>query len=92
MRVADHGEQRAVLRLAIDGPVRIEDLVPAMLTVGLREHHQLDIGGIAARAAEGSIQIVDLVIRERESKLDIGIQQCLTTTGFYINIGQRLCR
>ena len=91
MRIADHGEQRAVLRLTIDSPVGIEDFVTAMFTVGLREHHQFDIGGIAARAAEGSIEVVDLVIREREAELDIRFQQRLTSTGFYIDIGQRLC-
>ena len=40
-----------VLRLAVDDPARVEDLVPAVLGVGLREHHQLDVGRIAARAS-----------------------------------------
>ena len=46
----DHREQRLRLALAIDDPIRVEDLVTAMLGVRLREHHQLDIGRIAAEA------------------------------------------
>ena len=42
---------------AVDDPVGVEDLVPAMLGVGLREHHQLDVGRIAADAAE--IRVAD---------------------------------
>ena len=62
MRITDHGKQRAVLGFAVDGPVGIEDFVTAMFAVGLREHHQFDIGGIATCATEGSIEIVDLII------------------------------
>ncbi len=52
MRIADHREQRLRLRLAVDHPVGIEDLVPAMLGIGLREHHQFDIGRIALEPRE----------------------------------------
>ncbi|KAG1087419.1 hypothetical protein G6F40_013724 [Rhizopus arrhizus] len=38
--VLDHPEQRAVLFLAVDGPAGVEDLVAAVLGIGLREHHQ----------------------------------------------------
>src|SRR6185312_17537766 len=47
VRVLDHAEQALFLRLAIDRPARIEYLVPAMLGVGLREHHQFRIARIA---------------------------------------------
>ena len=50
--VADHREQRFGLRDAVDDEVGVEDLVPAMLGVGLREHHELDVGRIAAEARE----------------------------------------
>ena len=46
-RVANHREERNVLLFAVDRPVRIEDLVPAMFGIGLGEHHQLDVGRIA---------------------------------------------
>ena len=37
---------------AVDDPVGVEDLVPAVLGVRLREHHQLDVGRIAAERGE----------------------------------------
>jgi hypothetical protein len=52
MRVTDHREQAPFLRDAVDHPIRVEDLVPAVLGVRLREHHQFDVGRIAAEAAE----------------------------------------
>ena len=38
------------LRHAVDREVGVEDLVAAVLAVGLREHHQLDVGRVAAAA------------------------------------------
>ena len=72
VRVPNHREQRLRLRLAVDDPVGIEYLVPAMLRVRLREHHQLDVGRIAAGAREVVGEIVDLVGRQREAHVDIG--------------------
>ena len=43
-------EQR--LRDAVDREGRVEDLVAAVLAVGLREHHQLDVGRVAAELRE----------------------------------------
>ena len=70
--MTDHGEQRMGLRLAVDHPVGVEDLVPAVLGVGLGEHHQLDIGRIAAERAEVLGQIVDLVVGERQPQFEVG--------------------
>ncbi|KAG1314737.1 hypothetical protein G6F63_016151 [Rhizopus arrhizus] len=50
--VLDHPEQRAVLFLAVDGPAGVEDLVAAVLGIGLREHHQFDVGGVAPQVGE----------------------------------------
>jgi hypothetical protein len=47
IRGADHREQRQRHGLTVDDELGIEYLVPAMLRVRLREHHELDIGGIA---------------------------------------------
>ena len=47
MCVLDHRKQRTLLRLAVDHPIGIENFVAAMFRVGLREHHQLNIAGIA---------------------------------------------
>ena len=43
-----------------------------MLRVGLREHHQLDIGRIALDAAKVLGEIIDFVGREREPERTIG--------------------
>ena len=40
------------LRLAVDNPVGVEYLVPAVLGVGLGEHHQLHVRRIAADIGE----------------------------------------
>ncbi len=61
MRGADHVEQRRAFVLAVDRPCSVEYLVAAMLGVGLREHHQLDISRVALHAGERCQQIVDLV-------------------------------
>ncbi len=50
----------------------VEDLVAAVLGVGLREHHQLDVGRIAAERAERRLEVVDLVLGEREAERDVG--------------------
>ena len=67
MRNSDSG-----MRLPVDHPVGIEDLVPAMLGVGLREHHQLDVGRVAADAAEIVDQVVDLVVGQRQAQAPVG--------------------
>ena len=71
MRCADHAEEALVLPRAIDDPVRVEDLVPAVLRVGLREHHELDVGRITAEPPEAGVQVFDLVRRQREAELPV---------------------
>ncbi len=78
--VADHAEQRVLLRLAIDHPVGVEDLVPAVLRIGLREHHQLHVAGVAPQRAKTVYQVVDLVVGQRQPQLGIGLfQRCAPT-------------
>jgi hypothetical protein len=48
MRFADHAEQRLVLGFAVDHPGGVENLVAAMFGIGLGEHHQFDVGRVAA--------------------------------------------
>ncbi len=68
VRVADHREQRLVLLHAVDGEVRVEHLVPAVLGVRLREHHELGVGRIAAERRVACGEIFDFVRREREAE------------------------
>jgi hypothetical protein len=50
--MANHIHERALLRYAIDYPVGVKYLVPAMLRIGLCEHHQFDVCGIATDSAK----------------------------------------
>ena len=73
MRVADHVEQRLLAAAPVDDPLSVENLVPAVLGVRLREHHQLDVGRVAAESRKGLGQVVDLVGGEREPEFGIGL-------------------
>ena len=78
--VADHLEERPGLGFAVHFPGRIEDLVATVFGVGLSKHHQFDIGGIASQMAERVHQIADLIIRQRQAPLPVGLfQRSLTT-------------
>ena len=50
----------------------VEDLVPAVLGVGLREHHQFDVGRVAAEFAVALAQVVDLVLGQRQAEARVG--------------------
>ncbi len=76
-RIADHREQRKWLRDIVDDPVRVEYLVPAMLGIRLREHHQFRIGRIAPHLCVVRRQIGKLVLRQRQPKLRICRRQRL---------------
>ena len=81
MGVADHAEQRLRLRLPVDDPLRVEDLVATVLRVRLREHHEFDVGGITPEPGESLEQVVDLVGRERQT--EFGIRRLKGTTPCY---------
>ena len=74
--VADHAEQRVLLLLAVDTPAGIEYLVAAVLGIGLGEHHQFHIGGIAAQPGKAVQQVVDFVLRQGQSQGAVGCRQC----------------
>ena len=73
--VADHAEQGFVLFLAIDDEFGIEDLVAAVFAVGLRKHHQFDVGGVALQIAKCLDQIVDFVVDQRQAPCAVGLLQ-----------------
>jgi hypothetical protein len=53
----------------------IEDLLAAALAVGLREHHELDVGGIASERAERIHKVVDLIIGQGQAPGGVGLLQ-----------------
>ena len=52
MGMPNHAKQTVCLVLSINGELRIENFVPAMLAVGLGKHHQLNITGVSAQLLE----------------------------------------
>ena len=72
MRVADHREQRFLLRRTVEGEGCVEDLVAAVLGVRLGEHHQLGIAGVAAKHGIVLGEIGDLVGGEGEAETQVG--------------------
>ena len=81
VRILDHLEQRLVLWLSVDVPGGVENFVAAVLGVGLREHHQLDVVWIAAEGGEGFDEVIDLILRERETEVNVGRDECRATGG-----------
>ncbi len=79
--VLDHAEQALVLRLAVDVPTGVEDLVATVLGVGLGEHHQFDVVGVALEALERGDQVVHLVLGQCQAEVDVGLGQSVAATG-----------
>ena len=75
MGVADHAEHAAGLGGAVDGEVGVEDFVAAVFAIGLGEHHQFHVGGVALQAGKGANQVIDLVVGQRQAKTHIGLQE-----------------
>ena len=75
VRVADHAKQAVGLGHAVNGELGVENLVAAVLAVGLGEHHEFDVGGVALQLGEGLHQVVHFVVGQRQAKLGVGGQQ-----------------
>ncbi len=73
--VADHPEQRMFLFAPVDAPAGIEDLVPAVLGIGLGEHHQFHVRRIAAQFAIAGAQVLDLVVGQGQAQAPVGTFQ-----------------
>ena len=85
--VADHGEQRTLLRYAVHDPVRVEDLVPTVFGVRLREHHQFHVGGIALQPGKAVQQVVDLVCRQGQTQCAVRRRQGLPPVAEHVHRG-----
>jgi len=63
-----------------------------MLGVRLREHHQLDVGRIALRAAKEIDEVIDLVVGQRQPEQAVRLDQGGAATGKQVDAAQRLRR
>ena len=87
--VADHAKQAARLGHAVDGELGIENLVAAVLAIGLGEHHQLHVGGVAAQLGEGVYQVFNLVASQGQAPVAVGRQEGRLATTQHIHMGHR---
>ena len=62
MGFPNHAKQGMGLYFAVYYPAGIKDFVPAMFRIGLRKHHQFNIGGIAPRLTEMMQQIINFIV------------------------------
>ena len=90
VRIAYHAEQGHRFLLVIDHPVRVKNFVAAMLGVCLCKHHQLDIGGVTLQLDEILHQIVDFIIRQRQTQFVIRHRQSDIAAFQHIYCGQGL--
>lgn len=86
--VLDHLEQRLGLRLAVYGPVGVEDLVTAVLGVRLGEHVELDVVGVATKLGEVLHQVVDFVVGQGQAQFDVGRGQGGAATTQHVHLGE----
>ena len=70
--IPDHLEQRSGRGNAIDLPIGVEDLVPAVFRVRLGEHHEFRVGRIAVETNVLGDEVVDLVGRKGEPEPNVG--------------------
>ncbi|MCY1207227.1 hypothetical protein D9M72_188200 [compost metagenome] len=61
-----------------------------MLGVGLGEHHQLDVVGVATQVVEALHQVVDFVFGKRQAQFDVGLLQGSAAATEDVHGGQRL--
>ncbi len=90
VRGADHAEQRNILRRAVDHPISVKNLVPAVFRIGLREHHQFHVRRIAPDVLEVLREIFDFVFRQRQPEFAISPCQCRHAAAEDIHRVQRL--
>ena len=72
VRFTDHAKQGLFLFDAVNRELGIEDLVAAVLGVGLREHHQFNVRGIALLLGKSVNEIVNFVGSQRKAHFDVG--------------------
>ena len=73
--IANHAEQAQLLGNTVDSPAGVEDLVAAMLGIGLRKHHQLNVAGVARKFSKTRHQVIDFIVRQGQAERAIGFNQ-----------------
>ena len=84
--VADHAKHAGALGGAVDAEVGIEDFVAAVLAVGLGEHHEFDVAGVALQLHKGLEQVIDFVIGQGQAKAGVGLLQGAAASAQHVAI------
>ena len=71
----DELEERLFALLAVDDELGVEDFVAAMFAVGLREHHELDVGRMPPEGGIARHEVIDLVFGEGQTEALVGAYQ-----------------
>jgi hypothetical protein len=77
---------------AVDHPRGVENLVAAVFGIGLGEHHQFDVGRVAAGLGEDVEQVIDFVVGQGQTERAIGVDQRGFTASQHVDRSQRLRR
>ena len=85
MRFADHAKESLFFIFAVDCPLGVENLMTAVLRIGLREHHEFNISRIAVGFREGVREVVDFVFAHGQAHREVGISERLTAVLQKIN-------
>ena len=89
MRVPDHGKQRPILWFTVNGVIGVEYLVPTMLGIALRKHHQFGIGRISAHLGESIDEVFHFCPGKGQTQRLIVFLELLQPVGQDINATQR---
>ena len=68
------------LRLAIDDPVGVENLMPTVFGVSLGKHHQFNVAGVTSQLIERIDKIIDFIFCQRQPQRLVGGCQRLSAT------------
>lgn len=87
--VADHGKQRFGLFFAVNDPVGVEDFMAAMFRIGLREHHQFYVGGVALEFGVIFREVVDFIRGKCQTPVSVGFGECRRCIVQNVDVAQR---
>ena len=87
--VLDHLEQGLVLFDAVDSPFGTEHLVAAVFRVGLSEHVEFHVGGVAFELGEVLHQVIDFIGAQSEAHFLVGLHEGVAAFGKHRNHVQR---
>ena len=72
MRFTNHLEKRLFFIFSVNRELGVENLMAAVLGIGLRKHHQFHICRISALRLKSFDKVIDFILGKRQAHLNIG--------------------